>query len=245
MREIYRVSQETIDNIKSIRQNYVLIKIDDPNEYRRTASGIYLYVAPDTSQDASQYVDDAKHANRHGIVIKVCDRLKFNQDMADIRSLEYDVDIEVKEGDRVWFSYLEGLNCVEFYVDNPDKEAVNRFVAYKMIRYDSLRVKKDENGIRTLNGYFLIEPVYEELSTTVFMEKEKIISKGIIRHKGTPNKQYKTPGLCDDSTIKIGDTVLIKSRFENYLEDSIHKYFDKEYRVVKGCDVLVRINETA
>lgn len=233
MTEVYRIDKNTIDNIKWLRTNYVLVKIDDPNEYRRTKGGIYLYI--DT------IVDRMEFANRHGIVVKICNKLRFNQDEGDINSIEYDTDIEIKEGDRVWFVYLDGLNCVEFDVQEPYEDGF-RFVKYKMLRYDSLRVKKDESEIRTLNGYVLTEPFMETIKSTLFLNKKQNLYKGIVAYTGTSNRRYKTPSLHDDPSIKAGDTILINHPYINMLEDKVHKYFDKEYRIVKGSDIICKLN---
>lgn len=229
MRELYTIDRKTLEGIRDVQTNHVLVKIDDPNEYRKTKGGIYIWVDPTECGDRVK----ADNADRHGIVQKVCKRLFFDPEDPGTKSLEFDVDIEVKEGDRVWFNYLDGLNCVEFHCEG---------VTYKLLKYDSLVLVKNESGIKTLNGYVLVEPIYEKEKTFLYMDKKKDVTKGKVAYIGTPNKRYRTPGISDDPRVKVGHTVVIRQKYEVNLEDKLHRFLDGDYRLVRGCDICGILN---
>ena len=225
--------------------NYVLVKIDDPNEYRKTEGGIYLYVDQD--------VDTAMHANRHGTVVSVCKKLHYvNRSRKEtfqgkdvnvgVDSVEYDSDIDVVKGDRVFFSYLDGLNCNEFVESEFSiHNEVKIHFSYKLLRYDSLRVCWRGDEVMGLNGYYLIEPTEETTSKLILLQKKNpLVSMGIVRAVSKPNRIRLTPGNKEipEGVVKVGDKVAIRSKYLNWFEDSLHKKFDKPLRIINSSDIF-------
>jgi co-chaperonin GroES (HSP10) len=224
--------------------NYVLIKIDNPAEYFKTDSGIYIYVDSE--------VPVAHHANRNGIVVSVCEHLNFSQNSYawnNIQGKEYkidylngvetDRDIEIVPGDRVWFSYLDGLNCKEYaQLEFEEINAIKIQYKYKLLKHDSLRLMEHEGIKQTLNGYVLVEPIIEKKSELLeVVDKKKDFNKGIVRYMGTPNRTYKTKTNFDDFDFKPGDTIYFKN-YNVEFEYAYLKQIKENIWTVRGCDIM-------
>jgi|ERR1035441_9088654 co-chaperonin GroES (HSP10) len=254
--------KEKIEKVKP-HINYVLVKIDDPNEYRVTEGGIFLSVIEGEGTEAPL----SKDINRFGIVISICNRLRFNTssrtqttrkgdlNVAAYDTLENDVDIEVRVGDVVWYSFISGNNCDEFVTTEVEKDKYDRPIryTYKLLRYDSLRLIRRGNSIKTLNGNVIIRPKenivesslelvhakYELPSGDVFDSKLDTL-RGEVVYSGTPNKSYRAPQFSDGEGVSSGDHIvcMIAPNMIRNFEYSLHGKFEKGLRIVRGCDVF-------
>lgn len=117
----------------------------------------YVLVLPDADVDADstgmQHFDvSERHLNKavSGTIIACCTDLYFCDDVDGTpeqhqESLEWDVPLEVKVGDRVLFRYLAAI----------DEEGQTPF-GY-LVRYDSLYARVDPGGLYPLNGFLLLK----------------------------------------------------------------------------------------
>lgn len=186
-----------VNDISRLRTDngWVLVKVN--TEPKKTKTGIIVGFNPDTlystgEDDRSSHPADV--AEVKGTVIKVPDKLIFEK--SDY-SMDWETEIEIKEGDEVWFNYLDSLNADE----------VNDM---KLIPYQSIYfIKRDE--IIPVNGYCLFEiPEPEE----PWMKKDH--SYGIVWAVGKPNKKYQYKEWRDGIDLKKGDKVRFSSHVENY-----------------------------
>jgi co-chaperonin GroES (HSP10) len=253
------LNKEEIYKMK-LMPNQVLIKIDNPTEYFKTKSGIYIYV--DTE------VPVARTSNRNGVVVSVCDHLKFTREYdwtslngkeyrTDREGVEYDTDIEIETEDRVWFSYHDGLNCIQYEQLEPEEvDGIQIHYQYKLLKYDSFRFVQKKDGTRkTLNGYVLVEPVIEKQSLIidgvstpscidVIITKKDIngdvinnFNRGTVKYMGTPNKAYKTPKNHDDFDFNVGNIIYFKN-YNVEFEYGYLKQLKENLWTVRGCDVM-------
>ena len=242
--------KKQIESLKP-NTNYVLIKIDDPNEYRVTESGIFLH------SDAT--LPSSEHANRMGVVVSVCDKLAFstkgriittpNGDLNTpaIDSLENDTDLEVQKGDRVWFGFISGLNCTEFVTEEFETDKYDRKlrITYKLLKYDQLRLRQRGDEYRTLNGNVIVKLDEQEVKSSLKIEKELNITVGTVKFSGTPNRAYKVPSYSDGEGVDAGDRIImnVKSNMDRPFEYPIHGKLEKGLRVIRGCDVVAKIKD--
>jgi co-chaperonin GroES (HSP10) len=223
-RQIYIIDQDTVNKFKAVT-NYVFIKIDDPNEYRKTKGGIYLYFNPELNR--------AKDTDRHGIVMSVCKTLFFDKE--DYETVEFDVDIDVEVGDRVWFAPMDGANCDTFYCEN-DK--------YLLLKYDTLRFVHKKNGeVFGLNGNLLVKPIFEEEKFIIHTIKRENRKKGIVVYPYSNIRDIVSEGNIYPDFNK-DEIVLLDRDWDIRLEDQANQYLDEEFRVIRGCDVCAILGVT-
>jgi co-chaperonin GroES (HSP10) len=242
--------KEKIEKIKPAT-NYVLVKIDDPNEYRVTEGGLFLLY--------DKVVPVAQHANRMGTIISVCDKLLFSNKSryssnsegevmsAAYDSLENDTDIEVESGDKVWYSYIAGLNCTEFLTEEieEDKHQRKYRITYKLLKYDQLRLRLRNNEYRTLNGNVIVTLDQEKIESSLIVERKVNHKIGTVKFSGTPNRKYKVPIFSDGEGVEVGEKIIMKieSNSDREFEYSVHGKLEKGLRIVRGCDVFGKVKD--
>ena len=91
---------DSLDNFKPI-SNSVLVRIDDRHDEITYGT---LTLKLDTSFEVG------KHAANKGVVIKVLEKYIYSEKPL-LNTGGWDTDIEVEEGDLVWFDYLAGIEC--------------------------------------------------------------------------------------------------------------------------------------
>jgi len=123
-----------------------LVKTKKSNEGAETKSGILIGFNVNTNYAEGPGSHVADLAVITGEVVAVCDNIYFDrEDVND--SMLWHTEIEVKVGDKVWFDYLESLNCTEILVDDD---------CYRVLPYQYLWVAKRGDKIIPLNGYCLV-----------------------------------------------------------------------------------------
>lgn len=148
-------------------------------------------------------------------VYKLPERLYFNK--KDINhsmpwDYDYEIGIDLAEGDEAWYSPLESRNAVTVVCEGK---------GYKLIPFQDLWVAKRESWVNKwagtkkeviipLNGYVIIEPVFKINDSPLAVEKkgEMDKTKGIVRFCGKPNRAYINEGYVDFQDLQEGDKVL-------------------------------------
>ena len=209
--ENYIISSEIFDKMTILdRHDSVLIKITERNEDRQTKSGIYVSSDTDFNPD--------EHAQRVGVVEWVPESVSLNES-------EWETDIEIKVGDKVWFDYLMGLNCVCFFVDR---------VEYKLLKYNDIYIAERDGEKIMLNGYCLFDLVDAEKEESEILElidsEKKDARYGVGKYMGKPIKKYRSPKFQDDERIVKGDVVVFGMP-PILLEDMLHQEFDNGSRL--------------
>jgi hypothetical protein len=184
-----------------------------------------------------------KFLPRDGIVKLVCDELFFSKEPDDRnRSMLWETEVEIKEGDRAWFEYTEIISSLGSLAVPRDKrfakieepkwielEGVHRntkekcltihvFVKYGGAKSNGGIICVERNGeIICVNGYVLIRALKEKrpdskLITLTHLGDNPSRHYGIIEYLGKPNKQYIDEHYKDNDIFKKGDTVIFNKK---------------------------------
>lgn len=154
-------------------------------------------------------------------------------------SMLYDVNIEPKVGDTVFFNYMEHYECYQNgrWIEGEDGDML-------LMRYDNLIVSHPLNNtsaIKPLNGLVLIEPIKtkeEESMTTVELQKykHKIHKTGLAKviKTGQKCKGYLEDlnGPEDTNEIKEGQIIIYKPSGAHLLEWGLHQTLFKNRRIM-------------
>lgn len=203
-----RISREELDD-SIIPVNHVLVEMQYSAVGAKTKSGIiYGFDVDEQYQGEDAHAADC--AEVWGIVVKVPQKLYFNPDDEN-NSMPWDCEMELQEGDRVWFSALESKNSVELECEGK---------VYKSIPYmDCFVAIRDMSGkVIMLNSYVLCTPLKKEsLSSLDTISKDKIdMTKGIIAFCGNPVKRYLREQYCDLPDLREGDMVQFDAKTPLY-----------------------------
>jgi len=179
----------------------VLIKIELKNENRKSKSGLFLVGDSD--------FNPAENAQRVGRVVWIPRYLNYKE-------MEAYADMDLQVGDKIWFDYMTGLNCVRYDVDN---------VEYKFMNYSDLYVADRDGEKILLNGFCLFELVDDEIDSPLALKTGRKDSRyGICKYAGKPNKKYVSDVWVDDERIVEGVKVIFGMP-PILLEDSLHEEF--------------------
>jgi len=222
-----------------------MVEAEISAEGKQTKGGVVIGHSEDvtfySSEESSKNAWEADLAQVCAPVYKLPQKLYYNpQDLNS--SMPWDCDMELRVGDRVWFSVLESRNAVSVICEGK---------AYKLIPYRDCYVTKRRN-LKTnitryysdaydkicLNGFILLEPIYVKNTSPFAIDSETIdMTRGIVRYAGKPNREYIFEQYCDFPVLENGDEVLLAPKTAlTYLErKSYLAQFDgdKQYWVVQ------------
>ena len=151
------------------------------------------------------------------------------QKLADINKLsaKYDVPIEIKEGDKVYFTRMATLN--------PNFQL--GFVAYS-----ELVARKRGEEIYPLNGCLLVEPVKKETLTNsgIILEwkREEHLNLSRVLYKGELVREYKDLYEWDIEGIEVGDLVWHDTAAGIPIEDKNHRLLSENLHYIHRKDIL-------
>jgi len=229
-----------------MKSNYVLVMPTRANDEYKMADGNVLYI--DTTYEKEQ------HAVTSGIVFKVPEKLQFN---LEGNKLDFDVSMDLKEGDEVFHHYLASKHCIEY-----GKYVIYEGILMLMVNYDQLYAAKrqieetNEFDVVMLNGYVLIEPEIEEkpeVNIKGYTLPEYLFNRasgqfGTVKYIGSPVKEYRDPDYrdFDDSKVDIspGDRIFFIQNNDIPLEYEIHRSFEgkQEFFRMQRRDILAKVN---
>lgn len=185
--------------VKQCRPGWVLVEIDDSNEWIKLSNGVTLWL--DTSYEPE------KHAQVHGKVVLKCDKVNFMS--------PYDVDVEVEIGDDVVFHYLCVVNAITY-----NRVHVEGGKKYVFIEYQDLFAAYRDGKTIPLNGYIFVEPD-EEINTKYYADDfdfrtitkkttTKSMTRGTVKHVGIKCRNYPTYDNDSDEMldVNVGDKVI-------------------------------------
>jgi len=219
--------------------NYVVVRLDPPNDRIRLKSGAELFV--DTTYEPE------KHVVLTGTVEALPIALGFNGG-----GLPWETEMELRVGDRVVMYYLAVINCLakeqKRYIREGEKITI--FIKYNNI-YAAIRNEK----IIPVNGYILAEPLEDPEWERLLDEARK---KGIqipdmrgqrkrevtyskIAYVGKPVKRYLGSRQSDDGVkVKPGDRVMMRRVRDIPVEYEYHAKLDggKKYYRIRRTDIL-------
>jgi len=213
-----------------IPSNWVLIK-PDPDDTEIKCGDVKLKLAGADFRQAENF-------QRWGTVMCVPKKLVAKD--GDKVLLEWTGDIEIKEGDRGCYDYLAALSAsgnMYDYSENKDMSDGTFF-----LKYTDLYMKLQEDVI-PLNGYVLIEPVYERLkSDTIETLESKNTVKGVVLKAGSLVKYTKDEFYCEDTDeLKEGDVVLFRPGSDYLIEDDLHRRTEKKICAIQRKRIMAII----
>lgn len=256
--------------------NYVLIKPDSVLETYQVAGKETGIIAPQFKYDKGKsYSDLDKHVSVCGEVFSIPERLVYNGDkIRNIQlgsdwqmdrslrktvdhlretTVQFDVDIDVKVGDKVYFDYLAYKSCLSSgRIIQTDQGHM------LLIKYDMLILAIRKESVIMLNGYLLvendIEPVDKEdgvvgtlLDSGIFIPqtkkkapKARKQAKATIIHSGGKVKRYLDFVNVVDGDGINGDAIIYDPRHAKDLEFGLHQIFsDKKLKRIQRKDIFL------
>jgi len=186
-----------------------------------------------------------KHNQVSGIVHTVPDSLYFNTSDMEF-SMEYDIPMELKKGDKVFFHYLQVTAAIKKELTLTIDGKLHIF-----IRYDQCFCSIRDEDIVMLNGWMLLEPFGNEDRITSdvinvdlpFHRTKPHPLKGEIAHIGIPVNKYlwSKHETDDDVEVSKGDKVMFLPFSDIPLEYGLHQTLDKLYYRVQRKDLLNKL----
>ena len=203
------LSREELDRAE-IPMNHVLVKIVRESEGLKTHGGVLVGFNVDNVYAEGDDSHSANMAEICGIVEKLPEKLFFDRN--DPLSMDWETEIELCEGDAVFYSLMEAKNSVQLICEG---------VTYKSIPYSDIYAfkrdvwkdkwagtKKTIQG--AINGYVLCRqvmmPVLSYLDAISEAQVDK--SRGIIAFVSEPPKTYLRDAYCHIDNLQVGDEVL-------------------------------------
>lgn len=207
---------------KKVLNNNVLVRVDfDPSDDVVTKSGIVLSgVAGLTWQEAS-------YVPRWGVVEMIPDRLKCKPDYNFQGVMDWQTELEISVGDKVFFSAMTSANAI----------IIEDGAKYYLINYADLILRGD---MYPLNGYAIVEKVTEKTRRNgLILDFCDHINKklGIVRYVGKPNLSYYGSDMVD-AIVEVGDEVIFEAGFWTALEDELFATVSKDLGYVQRMWVI-------
>jgi hypothetical protein len=213
--------------------NYVLIRLDDLNKERLTPNGIKMVSGLDDKSLEGNDVYD--QIDRYGIVEKLPERLIYRKTpFTDTNVLDWDTELEIEAGDKVWMRQIEANTCTRIQVGE---------IKYKIIRYDALTVAKREDKVIPLNGWCLMSSYAESWSNKILTtDKRYFKNRGVIKYIGSKNKDYKhnwslrngkwkrIENFSDNFEVKVGE-IILTSWPEIWIESDYINVFGEKLKI--------------
>jgi co-chaperonin GroES (HSP10) len=109
-------------------------------------------------------------------------------------------------------------------------------------------MKLVEGELIPLNGYVLIEPIFDDIKTTLFLpehlKKEKVTMKGKVIKAGSLVKYKNSEHYAEDTDeIKDGDIVIFRQGSDVKIEDDLHRKTEQVLCAIQRKRILAIIEE--
>jgi len=221
------IKLDSLDLFKPINNN-VLVRIDDRHDEITYGT---LTLILDTS------FEPGIHAENKGVIVKVPDKFVYSEKPLP-NTAEWDTDIEVEEGDLVWFDYLTGIECSK--VECQEK-------LYYILPYHTLYVARRREEVVPLNGYVLCQPIINKEKFIEFEIEREDAKYATVKYAGSCNKRYRHSQnkwgksfYHDDPAVQAGCKVIYGMPINLWLEQEEHSSFNgkERYRIVQRRHLL-------
>lgn len=220
--------------IENISANWLVIK---PHNLEKIGN---LWIPDNANKDMLSF---------SGTIKSMCKSLRY-QDGTN-HTMLWDVDIELKVGDTVWYNPLCNIEAQPRSKQNHYGEArgfEEDGEYFMFVHYQDIFVAKRGDDIICPNGFILAEPVkdFKDSKIILINGQKSFKNRCIIRHLGNPVKEYKfgkEEGVpIDDLSIKSGDEVLITPN-GGILLDEARKEIDggKSFYRFRRQDIIAKI----
>lgn len=230
---------ETIDlrNFELV-SNYIVVLLDPDYNFKEVTG-------PDGTKVEIQLIDltvtQAQNQSITGTILRLPERLLFHGELNTHEkgktisgdeyeslmrnSMPFEVDLNVKEGDKVVFDYKVGLHA-----ESEDRILKDVTHGYCMLmEYHNLFAKEVNNELIPLNGWVFFNrdqnPAEYQLPSGLWMV-EKVnkygILKGTVLSADDPVKDYIESGTDDLVEIKAGSRIIVQKGFGYRIAYDLH-----------------------
>lgn len=239
---------DSIENFKP-KFNWILIKPD------WNGQGITRPYEIDTPEGKKSILLDTsyepeKHACCTGTVVKIPDGQPYFNPSDPTKSMEWETDFEIKEGDRVIFGYFA---FTEAFRDSDPRWVKVGEEYYILIFYGLMYLAIRGEETIMLNGYTLVEPITDEINSKLFLpshiRRTQNKQRGKIKLLGSCNRAYSNHRYPpDEDCLKVGDIITMDRYCNIPLEYDLWRTFgDKQlyFRVQRTfiSGIVTEINE--
>lgn len=221
--------------------NWLLISVDREID-RAVVSGITV----DTTWEKET------HAIVTGTVLKTSELRYIKPGYRDNRvlrnggeaPLEFDTDMEVREGDFAYFNYLSMNNALK---TGRVVELGGRMCAF--IRYDRLYAVERDGVFIPVNGYVLATREPEVRSSLLTIPNLRNKNEATVDFVGTPLKEYfwermqSAVPYYDHGFLQPGDIIIFREQAGRQLENKVVRARDIDYMRLQEKDVFARIRD--
>lgn len=197
---------------------WVLVEIDDSNEYIKLDSGHKLYI--DTE------FDPQRRSQTKGVIVNICNGILF--DKQSPHSHPYRVEVEAQIGDTVIFHFL----CVQLAF-NEGRVFTKEKRKFLFLPYEELFFSLREGKVFPLNGWIFVKPDEQKISTSFYVPdiaRKQSTTSGTVMYIGAMVDEYKDYPYSDHR-IDIGDHVVFKDEDAIPIQDELHAVLKGLYRM--------------
>lgn len=219
-------------------------------KYKTYNNNVLIEIDIDTQTGSGLMMDltfNPENVPRFGKVVSVPVNLIYGKNIDGMidqdHNNEWDTNINIKEGDIVYFDYLMAIkmlgwklrDILDQYNDNGQWVIIDDKL-HIFLEYDSLYLRIRGKEIKTLNGYMIIKPISN--NNMFMMEQENNMREGICKFSGEPNKEYYED---HKHTImpKVGERVIFMDFANIRLDPQYYNgLFDEELWVTQSYRLL-------
>lgn len=245
-------------------KNWVYIKFDksnqDPFGNIIRKSGLVLPTAKGiagrfkSDKNGTEGEDHRVSSKTTGTVVAFSGLNYREYDSVHESDLDFDTEEELHVGDFVIFDYKEHLQAEQ------DGRLIDETGYYNsdfaIIHYSKIFVRIRNGEVQPINGYLLIEPLFDEPTSKLEVIRKVSETKGIVRYAGTPVKYRQALYYEPDSEFctvmpkslkeplrvkmpEVGDTVCFKDYNSKELQHVIHQTLPVRYYILQRRDVFL------
>jgi len=224
----------------------VITELENIDDFKLGINMVLIEPILDTSKIGNSgilrdtYFEEIHCAQREVKVVRVPPLLAIKGDKHYnenfIHALDWYTEMELCQGDLAWVDPLSVLNN-----NNTNETNVYRCDGkiYMTVRYDKfIAVKRGDDKI-ILNGYVLLEKIFDDDNGIIENVRRKS-SRSRVAYIATPNKFYFNKIYSDDITIDVDD-IIENPRHMIPFEGDLYKNFDngKEFFITQRRNVLL------
>jgi len=248
------MNAKEVKNIKATN-SYVLVRVAHENNVIRFGKSCSLTIDPS--------LDPAKHVPVYGTVVSVPDKLLYAKDkyrnFLPLNAMEWKTDVEIKEGDTVYFIYLamivsmgsriqDRLDIHEqtkmFLEFDDDPGAIYVFLLYSDL-YFAIRGQE----VVMLNGYVMVEHIQKELHDIPYLahtEEEEFLKDkriGKVVYVGSACSEHFGSKKVDALDVQEGAVIIFRRFADIYFESSMHSTFrdGANYYCIQRKNILASV----
>ena len=230
-----------ISDFKQVKagRNYVLAELDAIYNETIDAGGVELIL--DTSYEKE------RHSAVNAIVVSTPKDLYYSPEASD-QSIEFDTEMELEMGDKIFFHYLAISNALE---EGRVFNKNGKF--YIFLKYDRIFCAERNGYVFGINGWLLINPIVVEneyegsgLEIQEHLKNQESLQEGTIAYTSSPLMQYKFEKRYGSEldTLNTGDNIVFSQDSDIPIEYELHQSIDskKRYFRLQRKDILGTYN---